>query len=124
MATILPVYKLGTQPWTMTAGAAITGGQVLIISAANTVTKSAGTSVAAIGIAADDAASGANVLVWPLEGVFEVTASGAIAAGAVVTSDANGKVATLAAGAKDLAIGKALTVAAADGDTIRVKFAS
>jgi hypothetical protein len=122
MATIQPVYRLNTVPWTLTAGAAIVGGEVLIVSAANTVTKSAGASVAAIGIAATDAASGANVLVYPLEGVFEVTAAGAIAAGALVTSAAAGKVDTLGGGAKDLAIGIALTVASADGDTIRVKF--
>lgn len=78
-----------------TTSAAVTGGQVLVVSGEDTVAASAGASSAWLGVAAHDAASGAQVVVYT-EGVFELAASGAIAAGARVISAAAGAVATIA----------------------------
>ena len=60
MADYIPVFKPG-QDLTMTAGAAITGGELVALSAANTVVKTAGASAAWLGVAMQDAASGAKV---------------------------------------------------------------
>jgi hypothetical protein len=60
-----------------------------------------------------------------LEGLAEIEAGGAIAAGAYVTSDANGKAVTCtpAAGAKAQSGGTAYSAATADGDFILVHLA-
>jgi hypothetical protein len=98
MADYTPPWTGGLKPRTYTAGAAITGGQVVAASANNTVIPTAGVSAAVVGVAAHDAASGALVAVWPLAGVtHEVTAAAVLAAGGVVTSAASGQITAAAA---------------------------
>lgn len=77
-----------------TTSATVTGGQVLVVSGNDTVAPSAAANEAWLGVAGHDAASGAQVVVYT-EGVHELTASGAIAAGARVISAAAGAVATI-----------------------------
>lgn len=116
MADYQPIVTGGAKPWTATTSAAVTGGRVLAESATGTVAHAGADSAVVVGVAAFDAASGAKVTVWPLDGVVhELEASGALAAGAGVVTDANGQVktATIAtAAAAGTLIGTALTTAA------------
>lgn len=125
MADYSPVYTAGVVPFTATTAGAVTGGNVLIASATGVVTVSGADSTAAIGVAAHDAASGAKVTVWPLDGcVHELVASGAITALAGVVTDAAGQVktATIAtAAAAGTLIGTALTTAAGSPLKLRVQ---
>jgi hypothetical protein len=118
MADYLPKHSSGT-PFTAVASAGITGGRVLIVSAANTVSHAGADALVAslIGVAGFDVLTGETVTVYPLAGAVHVlTAGAAIAAGALVG--------TLAAGKVDDAgtnrFGVALTAAAADGDPVTV----
>lgn len=117
MADYLPKID-AAKPFTAVASAAITGGRVLIVSGADTVSHAGADALAVtlIGIAGFDAAIGEPVTVFPLHGVHKLTAGAAVAAGATVG--------TLAAGKVDDAgtnrFGVALTAAAADGDVIEV----
>lgn len=93
MADYAPVYYGGTEPFTMTASAAITGGQVLFVSGVGTVAPTAGPNGAYIGVAAHDAASGSRVTVWPIPGVVHETISPAgVTAGNALTSSTAGGV--------------------------------
>jgi len=128
MADYTPVYANGAKPFTATTSAAVTGGRVLAASGNGTVAH-AGTpaSTVACGVAAHDAASGAKVSVWPLEGVVhELEAASAINALAGVQTQANGQVETvttsIAAGsAAGTLIGTALTTAAGSPLKLRVQ---
>jgi hypothetical protein len=115
MADYSPVYSGGAMPFTQTTSAAVTGGQVLVASAAGTVGPSAGVSAVAVGVAAHDAASGAKVSVWPLTNVVhELTTTGTVTALDGVTSSTAGTVATGVVGTVAAAgqlIGIALTTA-------------
>lgn len=112
-----PVFPAGKKPRTYTAGATITGGQLLELTTAETVQpSSAAVSVDVVGVAAHDAASGALVTVWPLAGVtHEITASAAVAVGDNLAPAAAGKAAPIGAGAFGVLIGVATTAAAGDG---------
>lgn len=92
MADYTPVYTNGTIPQTYIAGAAITGGQLVFVSGVKTVSPTAGVNGLVIGVAASDAASGANVTVWPLVGpVHEsVSPAGSTAADPLSSSTAGG----------------------------------
>lgn len=117
MADYLPVFPNGMEPFTMTASATITGGQVVFASGVNTVAPTAGANGAAIGVAAGDAANGARVAIWPLSGVVhETTTPAGVTAGAAVTSSTaggvdSGTLGTVAAAGTHL--GTALTTATA-----------
>jgi hypothetical protein len=89
-----------------TAGAAITGGQVLVYSAADTVIPAAGASSAFAGVAAHDAASGAPVTVLAGSGIVHETQTTAVAvaAGALIASAAAGQIAGGAAAGSELGI--------------------
>ncbi|GAA3251643.1 capsid cement protein [Nonomuraea helvata] len=117
MADYLPVYLNGVEPFTMTASAPVTGGQVLAASGVGTVAPTAGPSGAAIGIAQNDAPTGGLVTVWPLSGVVhESTSPAGVAAGAALTSSTSGGIdsGTLASiAAAGTHIGTALTTAGA-----------
>ncbi len=76
------------------ASADIAASQVVVVSGDDTVAPSAGASSAWLGVAATSAKTGEQVVVAS-EGVWELAASGAIAAGARVISAANGAVATI-----------------------------
>ncbi len=116
MADNLPKFASG-EPFTALASAAITGGRVLIVSGAGTVSHAGADALPATlaGVAAFDAASGDRVTVYPLKGaVHKLTAGAPIAAGATIGTLAAGKVDD--AGTNRFAV--ALTAATADGDVI------
>jgi predicted RecA/RadA family phage recombinase len=121
MAVYAPNFFPGDR-FTLTAGANITAGQLLYISAANTASPTTAATGAWIGVAAFDALSGAAVTVLT-EGVHTIAASGAIAAGAAVVAAAAGAVATVGADASDGAnlVGVALTAAASNLVTIAIR---
>jgi hypothetical protein len=125
MADYQPIVTGGAKPWTATTSAGVTGGRVVAQSGNGTVAHAAADSLVAVGVAAFDAASGAKVTVWPLDGVVhELEASGALSAGAGVVTDANGQVktATIAtAAAAGSLIGTALTTAAGSPLKLRVE---
>lgn len=124
MSDYQPVFTGGARPNTKTASGAITGGRLVATSGTDTVAHAGADDATVVGVAAHDAASGAKVLVWPIEGVtHELEASGAITADAGVVSDANGQVktATIAtAAAAGTLIGHALTTAAGSPLKLRV----
>ena len=119
MADYTPVYTNGNQPFTKTASAAITGGQVLITTGVSTVGPAAAAATACVGVAAHDAASGARVTVWPLANVeheITVVAAATVTAADGVITGAAGTVntATVAtAAAAGTLIGTATTTATA-----------
>lgn len=125
----IPVFKPG-QDITLTTSAAVTGGQLLVTSGSGTVAPAAAASaVNWVGVAVQDAASGAKVGITS-GGVQELTCTTAVAAGdLVVASGTAGQVATLAAVTTPTAadvtgtraiVGLALTSAAA-GAKARIK---
>lgn len=118
-----PIYTGGTTPFSTTTSAAVTGGKVVVWSGANTVAHSGADSAVVAGVTAHDAASGARVAVWPIEGVIhELEASGAIAAQAGVVTDATGQVKTAVvatAAAAGTLIGTAVQAAA--GSPLKVR---
>jgi hypothetical protein len=84
MADYAPTYGR-PKAMTLTAGATITGGQVLSFSAADTVVPAALNAANYAGVAAHDAASGAPVTVFMGAGVVhETLATAATAAAALV----------------------------------------
>lgn len=93
MSDYNPVYTGGCKPFTLTASAAITGGQVLFASGVNTVAPTAGANGAYVGVAAMDAASGTRVTVWPVTGcIHETVTPAGVTAGAALTSSTAGGV--------------------------------
>ncbi len=73
MADYTPKFILGAGPFTMSAGGTIAGGDVVAMSASDTVT-SAAAGATAIGIAGHDAVSGQKVTIYPLKMVHETLA--------------------------------------------------
>ena len=97
----------------------LTAGQVVYISGSMKVKATTAATSAALGVAMFDAKSGEPVAV-ECEGLFKLTAAGAITAGAQVAAAAGGKVAAAVSGANK--IGIALNTTSADGDPVFVKF--
>ena len=118
MADYDPFYTGGVKPFTATTSAAVTGGRVLAVSGNGTVAHAGAASTVAVGVAAHDAASGAQVSVWPIDRVVhELSAPGAITAAAGVVTAAAGEVATAViatASAAGTLIGVAATTAASN----------
>jgi uncharacterized protein DUF2190 len=106
---------------TFTAGAPITGGQVLVFSAADTVIPAAGASLAFAGVAGHDAASGAPVTVHAGAGILHETQTtvAAVAVGALIQSQAAGLIAGGAAAGAE--IGVAVRAVSAAGGVLRWK---
>lgn len=96
----------------------LTAGQVVYISGDMKVKATTAATSAVLGVAMFDAKNGEPVAV-ECEGLFKLTAAGAITAGVQVAAAAGGKVAA-ADGANK--IGIALNAATADGDPVFVKF--
>lgn len=120
MADYLPKFKPG-QAVTFKASAAVIGGRLVAITGDRTVGPAGADSAAVVGVAGFDAAIGEDVTVFTRAGgVQSLTASGAIAAGAKVSSAAAGKIQTI--GSTTNPIGLALAAAAADNDVIDVLF--
>lgn len=118
MADYSPVYRNGSNPYTVTASATIVGGQLVVITGSGTVGPSAGASGLFAGVAAHDCASGARITVWPVAGVVHETVNGnagTITAGAPITTGASGNVDTGTLGtvaAAGTLMGTAVTTAA------------
>lgn len=121
MADYTPIFSAGVKPRFFTAGGTIVGGNVVVLSAANTVTASGVASAATVGVAGHDAANGAQITVWPLPGVtHEVVASAAVAVGDNLATAASGQVAPIGAGTFGALIGVATTAAGAGGIKIEM----
>jgi hypothetical protein len=125
VADYAPVYAAGVLPFTSTTSGAVVGGNVLVWSGSGTVAAAGADSIVVAGVAAHDAASGAKVTVWPMDGVVhELVATAAITAGAGVVTDAVAgqvKTATIAtAAAAGSLIGTAATTAAGSPLKLRV----
>ena len=120
MADYLPLYLPG-QELTSTTSAAVTGGELLVVTGPGTVARSAAANAAWLGVAAHDAANGARVTVHT-GGVQRLTATGGINAGDIVVAAANGTVATNAAPGAGQQVGVALTTVA-NGAVVEVKMA-
>lgn len=92
MADYTPVYTAGARPATYTTSASVTGGTLLAVSGTATVATAGALSAIVVGVAAHDAASGAKVSVWPLDGlVHEVVAANNITQGNGIQSAASGQ---------------------------------
>jgi hypothetical protein len=109
MVVYAPRFKPGIA-FTRTAAAAVTAGQLLIAAAADGCDVASAITAAWIGIAADDAASGARVTVLT-GGVQRPTAGGTIAVGDIVVAAATGRVVTNAAPGAGQQVGVALSAA-------------
>lgn len=126
MADYVPVYTGDQKPSSHTTSAAVTGGRLVAVSGVGTVAHAAAGSTTVVGVAAFDAASGARVSVWPIDGVIhELEAAGAITQGGGVQAAANGQVdpattSIAAASAAGTLIGTATTTAA--GSPLKVRF--
>lgn len=120
MADYLPKFKPG-QAVTFTASVDVAGGRLVAVTGPRTVGLAAADSAAVVGVAGFDAKAGERVTVFTRAGgVHQLTAAGAIAAGAQVSAAAAGKAQTI--GATENPIGLALEAAAADNDVIDVLF--
>lgn len=92
MADYAPKFLYGDQI-TGTTSAAVTGGQVLVVSGDGTVGPAGdGADVTVVGVAAQDAASGALVSYFPRGKVHVSTTAGAVTAGNGVSAGAAGTV--------------------------------
>jgi hypothetical protein len=106
MADYEPLFD---QSHTRQASAAITGGQLLIVSGSGTVAPSSAATASWVGVAAFDAPSGGTVGVYT-EGIQRLVASGTITAGQLVEAAASGQVAAHTNGTNDVnVVGLALT---------------
>ena len=114
MGDYSPKFKPG-QDVTLTAGADITGGQLLYVSGVNTVAPTTASTASWFGVARQDTKSGDKVVVCR-GGVQKPVASGAITAGDRVIPGAAGTVVSSTAANS---VGTALTTAA-NGATVLV----
>lgn len=113
MAEYLPLHKPG-QAITRSASASITAGQLVSVSGSGTVAPSGAGDVPWLGVAAFDAASGANVTVFAGGTQRIVAGTGGVTAGQLVHAGASGTVVTHTNGTADYEIvGLALTTATA-----------
>lgn len=120
MVDYLPKFKPG-HAVTFTASGTVTGGRLQAVTGNRTCADAGADASTVVGVAGFDGVSGDPVLVFTRAGgVQQLTASGAIAAGARVISATGGKIATVGAGSNP--IGIALEAAAADGNVIDVLF--
>lgn len=111
MSDYSPIFS-GQPPYTSTASATITGGQLLEATTTGKVGPAAAGSVKVVGVAAFDAAANALVTIHR-GGVQELTAPAGVTVGQTLKAAAAGTVATWVSGtdAADLIVGRALTTA-------------
>jgi len=113
MAEYLPLRMPG-QALTSSASATITAGQLLSVSGSGTVAPSGAGDANWLGVAAFDAASGANVTVFTGGTQRIVAGTGGVTAGQLVHAGASGTVVTHTNGTNDYeVVGIALTTATA-----------
>lgn len=121
MPDYVEVFKAGDDV-TFTAGAAITGGQLLAVTGVNIVAPTSGATDAWIAVAVQDAVTG-SLVGTTAGGVQELTCATGVTAGQTVVPAAGGAVAPLGAGTNYAqVVGLALTTAVA-GAKARVKLA-
>lgn len=119
MADYSPVYAGGVKPFTKTASATITGGQIVETTTTGAVGPAGAASLKCVGVAAHDAASGARVTVWPLANVeheIVVVTAATVTVGDGVIAGTAGTVNTVAVAtgaAAGTLIGRATTTATA-----------
>lgn len=89
MADYAPKYLYADQI-TATASAAITGGQLLVVTGDGTVGPAGASAANVVGVAAMDAGTGARLSYFPRGKVHVTTTAGAVVAGAAAYSAANG----------------------------------
>jgi hypothetical protein len=122
MAEYAPIYYPADR-LPRTTSATVTKGQLVYVSGVDTVAPTSAATGAWLGVAAHDAASGAQLVVWT-KGVHEVAASGSITAGDNVIAAAAGAVATqgtLSAANDVQVVGVALNTAASSKVTILIR---
>lgn len=111
MGDYTPIHEPGALI-TSQASAAITAGQVLVVTGVGTVGPAGAAAPAIVGVAAHDAASGAKVTFYARGKVHQLIASGTVTAADIVHSGAAGTCATHTVGTNDAqAFGVALTTA-------------
>ena len=115
MPDYTPIFKPGAEV-TLVASADVTAGQTLVVTGQQTVGPAAGVSAAYAGVAAFDAKSGERVVVIG-PAVHELTASGAINDGDLVTTASSGRVAAIGGSP---AVGTDIGVALADAASNKV----
>ncbi|MFE3229334.1 capsid cement protein [Nocardia sp. NPDC059228] len=117
MSDFLPLYAPADKVPAVTS-AAVTAGQVVVVSGNNTVAASTAAAMA-YGVASqDDLVGGNQIMVWRC-GIHLLTASGAIAAGDAVIPATGGAVATIGSDTNyNHVVGQAL--AAASGGKVLV----
>jgi hypothetical protein len=96
MGDYQPVAPADVLPFTLTAGGTIVGGNLVELSASDTVIQGAGAN-RPIGVAAHDAVSGQRMTIWPLADLIHespVQGTVAVAAGAPITGGTTGTVNT------------------------------
>lgn len=121
MADYAPVYAAGQLSFSKTASATTVGGNVVVASGVSTVAPAGGAPQATVvGVAGNDAASGARVTVWPLTNLEHeiIVGTGTVTAGEGVVATTAGTVitaptSTAAAAAAGTLIGIATTTATA-----------
>jgi hypothetical protein len=121
MAEYLPLHLPG-RAFTRTASATITAGQLVSVSGSGTVAPSAAADAAWVGVAAQDAASGATLTVYAGGVQRLVAGTGGVTAGQLVHAGASGTVITHTNGTTDyVVVGVALTTATAT-NLVEVQF--
>ena len=113
MSDFLPLYFPGDKLPVVTS-AAVTAGQVLVVSGSNTVAASTAAAIP-IGIATSDDLVGGNQIVALCAGVAVLGATGSIAAGDAVVPATAGTVATIGADTNYLHVVGVATAATANG---------
>jgi hypothetical protein len=121
MAEYLPLHAPG-KAFTRTASATITAGQLVSVSGSGTVAPSGAADAAWVGVAAQDAASGATLTVYAGGIQRLVAGTGGVTAGQLVHAGAAGTVVTHTNGTTDyVVVGVALTTATAT-NLVEVQF--
>jgi len=97
MPDYTPVQRAKARPFTMTAGAAISGGQLLQATGDKAVSPCTANTQRAVAVAAHDAPSGGRVTCWELCNIIHESVNnnaGTVAAGAAITAGASAGVDT------------------------------
>jgi len=114
----VPLFLPGCEP-TVTAAAAITGGQLVVFSGDFTVTPTTAATASKVGVASNTVPSGGSLAVY-LKGIHLLAAAAAVAAGVPVKATAAGGVAAWVAGTDDASLIIGHSVAAAAGNKVAV----
>jgi hypothetical protein len=127
VADYTPAYSAGQLPFSATTSASVTGGTLAAVSGSGTVATAGALSAVVCGVFAQDAASGARVGIWPIDGlIHEIVAANNITQGNGIQAAASGQAdpATTSLATQAAAgtlIGTALTTVTAGGGA-KVRF--